>query len=396
MVDVAREEGTLVAVIAAQVMGILRIAAQFGPEGAVTAMIEARRRLERAVGSDADCIARIGEAEFAVLLVGIASRADVDAVTARIVAAFDDEPIEVKGEQIATAMATGTKIGPSRRRGDGDLLWRAIEESRHARGAVLQRMLAELRGASTSLGEVAQTFADQGTALFRLEACEFVIGDRGWHSPDVLPDRPPSVELPLRAEGRTIGRFRWWGGGAEESDLDGVQVLLDHIAAALDRASLVDATENRARTDVLTGLLNREGLAIRLRDLHGSYAVGVLDIDHFKHVNDEHGHAVGDRVLAALAGLLRRGRAEDLVARWGGEEIVIVMPETTIDGAVARMQRQLEESQAFVRVGGVGAITFSGGVTASSSDEPFADAVGRADEAMYRAKRAGRARIEIG
>jgi diguanylate cyclase (GGDEF)-like protein len=173
-------------------------------------------------------------------------------------------------------------------------------------------------------------------------------------------------------------------------------VLLDHVAAALDRAAAMDASNLKARTDPLTGLLNREGLAHELRELDRPYAVGVIDLDHFKQVNDEHGHDVGDLVLADLANLLSRGRSDDLVARWGGEEIVLVMPATTVDGAVARLTRLLEEARSFVRVADVGPITFSAGVTASHPGEPFADAVRRGDEAMYRAKRAGRARVEVG
>ena len=393
-VDAARDESTHVAVIVAELMGLLRIAAQFGPDGATSAVVETRRRVEAAAGG-ATAVGRLGDVEFAVLLTGLEEPEEADAVAERLARAFD-EPLVVHGEPVVVALAMATKVGPSRRRGEGDLLWRAIEESRNMRSAVLQRMLADVRGAATNLDEVAQTFADQGVDLFALDACEFTVGERSWHAPDPRPEEGATGELPLRAEGRVIGRFRWWGPVIEEPELGGVQILLDHVAASLDRASLIDSAEHRARTDALTGLLNREGLAHRLRDVRGSYAVGVLDLDHFKRVNDEHGHDIGDVVLARLAELLQRGRSHDLVARWGGEEIVIVMPDTTVDGAAARLQRQLEEAQAFLRVGDVGPVTFSGGVTASSSDEPFAEAVRRADEAMYRAKRAGRARIELG
>jgi diguanylate cyclase (GGDEF)-like protein len=158
----------------------------------------------------------------------------------------------------------------------------------------------------------------------------------------------------------------------------------------------MDATEVRARTDPLTGLLNREGLAREMLAVHGAFALAVIDLDHFKEVNDTHGHEIGDVVLADLAALLSRGRTGDLIARWGGEEIVLIMPSTTVDGAVARMQRLLEEARTFVRVGDVGPITFSAGVTANRPSEPFAETVRRADDAMYRAKRAGRARVEVG
>ena len=395
--DAARDDGTVVAVLVGELLGLLRIASHFGPEGAVEAAVEARCRVEEAVGADARAIGQLGEAEYAVLLTGLTGQDEAEAVAARLRSAFDvDRPIRVRDEPMVVAMATGIATGPSRRRSDNELLWRALDEARQVRGSVLQRMLADARGSASSLDEVAQTFADQGRVMFSLDGCEFQLGDRRWRAPATLPDAPPTGELPLRAEGRVIGSFRWWGPELDETLERGTQTLLDHVAAALDRASVLDATENRARTDALTGLLNRDGLEHRRRELRGTYAVGVIDLDHFKRINDEHGHAVGDRVLVGWAELLGRGRADDLIARWGGEEIVIVMPATTVDGAVARLQRHLEEVQAFLRVGDVGRVTFSGGVTASSDLEAFADAVRRADEAMYRAKRAGRARIEAG
>jgi diguanylate cyclase (GGDEF)-like protein len=391
----ARRDGSTVAVIVGELMGLLVINSRFGFDAGAAAIAEATTRLESAVHGDADHVGRIGEAEFAVLLAGVADRADAERVKDRIAAAFD-EPMVFDGVPILTAMAMAVNLGPGRRRTDMDLLWRTAEESTHTRSAVLQRMLSQVRGDATSLDEVAQTFADQGVTLFGIDACEFVVGERAWHSPDPLPDAPHAHELPLRAEGRPIGTFRWWGPVPDETDMSGVQVLLDHVAAALDRAALIDATENRARTDPLTGLLNREGLAREVDELDEPFSLAVIDLDHFKRVNDRHGHDVGDLVLHDLAALLQRGRTNDIVARWGGEEIVLIMPATTVDGAVARVQRLLEEARSFIRIADVGPITFSAGVTGSRPEEPFGDTVRRADEAMYRAKRAGRARVEVG
>lgn len=392
--ETARRDGSLVAVIVGEVLGLLEVGARFGSEAASDATRLASDRLAGAVHGYADFVARIGESEFALLLARVEDRGDAERLMSRVSGAFE-EPFEIGGEKVSLRMVLSANLGPGRRRTDSDLLWRTADDTAQARSEAVQRMVAEVRGSHTTLDEVAHGFADEGVRRFGFEACELRLADRAWHAPAVLPDREPDAALPLRTEGRTIGELRWWGAVPDETDLAPVQLLLTHVAAALDRAAAVEEADQRARTDPLTGLLNREGLARELQDLDGAYAVGILDIDNFKRVNDEHGHDVGDAVLAEIAALLQRGRSDDLVVRWGGEEIVIVMPATTVDGAAARLQRLLEEARSFVRVDDVGPITFSAGVTGSRAGEPFADAVHRADEALYRAKRAGRARVEV-
>jgi diguanylate cyclase (GGDEF)-like protein len=390
----ARDDGTQVAVIVCALMGVMRVVALHGEAGGAASLREARRRLEAVTAGDATMIARVGEVEIAILLVGLSDRADVEQVEARIHEAFV-EPVVINGDPIVMAVAVGTKIGPGRR-GRDDLLWRAVDASQHARASIVQQWLGDVRGRATSLDEVAQTFADSGVELFALEACEFVVGERAWSAPSPLPATPSAGELPLRTEGRVIGLFRWWGDLFDDADVTGLGLLLEPIAASLDRASAVDASVNRSRTDPLTGLLNREGLAVELEGITGAFALGIVDLDHFKRVNDLYGHEVGDRVLHDLAVMLQESRTGDLVARWGGEEIVLVMPGTTVAGAARRLERLLEGTRELGRAAAIGPITFSAGVTGSSTTEPFADAVRRADEAMYRAKRAGRARVEVG
>jgi diguanylate cyclase (GGDEF)-like protein len=391
----ARRDGSHLAVIVGEVMGLLVVHSRFGFEAGEVALREAERRVERAVHGFAAAVARIGEAEFAVLVAPAESREEADRVMARIARAFV-EPVLVQSEPITMSLAMSVNVGPGRRRTDADLLWRTAEDSAIVRSRVLQRLVSEVHGGSSDLATVAQRFADEGVSRFGFEGCVIAVAGREWRAPAVLPARAPDAERPLVTEGRTIGSIRWWGAVPDESDRSGVDVVLGHVATSLDRAAAVDALDHRARTDPLTGLLNRDGLAHALRDETRLYAVGVIDLDHFKQVNDEHGHDAGDLVLADLASLLQRGRNDDVIARWGGEEIVIVMPDTTVDGAVARLQRLLEEARAFVRVDAVGPITFSAGVTSSGPNEPFAAAMRRADEAMYRAKRAGRARVEVG
>ena len=149
------------------------------------------------------------------------------------------------------------------------------------------------------------------------------------------------------------------------------------------------------RTDPLTGLRNRRALdeAIQSRlamlERYGnSFAIVVFDVDHFKQVNDEQGHLEGDRILQDVAGVLDFAvRDTDLVTRFGGEEFVVVMPETDLPGAsifAERTRARIEERLT---------VTVSGGVTAAWPGDDPRRLLSRADEAMYAAKEAGRNRV---
>ncbi|NRF69584.1 GGDEF domain-containing protein [Aquincola sp. S2] len=169
-------------------------------------------------------------------------------------------------------------------------------------------------------------------------------------------------------------------------------------------ASLRSETRTLAQAalrDQLTGVLNRKGMdeALRALDAQPAEAAAMaialifVDIDHFKRINDEHGHAVGDQVIHALAQLIRQHvQRDDLVTRWGGEEFVLVLPNTDRAAAlqVAHRLRELVPAHAWP----LGLkVTCSFGVTEWQRPEPLADALERADAAMYRAKREGRDRV---
>jgi diguanylate cyclase len=161
-----------------------------------------------------------------------------------------------------------------------------------------------------------------------------------------------------------------------------------------------------ANTDQLTGLLNRRGLEKSLihviQQAHTNAAplsVIMIDIDHFKRINDTHGHLVGDNVLQIVAHTIRDGiKGQDIAARYGGEEFVILLPDTPLAGgaALADKIRTLFENQTWrTRTTGqaIGKITISAGVALYRPDEEPNTTVRRADEALYASKKNGRNQV---
>jgi diguanylate cyclase (GGDEF)-like protein/hemerythrin-like metal-binding protein len=156
----------------------------------------------------------------------------------------------------------------------------------------------------------------------------------------------------------------------------------------------------KADTDALTGVANRQGFneAIarefaRGRRFHHPLSVILVDLDHFKRVNDRFGHAVGDQVLVATARLLStRVRVSDLVARWGGEEFVIIASTTNAAGA-ARLAEKLRALLEAAPAGPAGTLTASFGVAEMRLDDTVETMLRRADEALYEAKAKGRNQV---
>jgi two-component system cell cycle response regulator len=161
-----------------------------------------------------------------------------------------------------------------------------------------------------------------------------------------------------------------------------------------------------ASTDALTGVYNRRYLDVHLdqmvrnaNDVRKPLSVAFCDIDHFKRLNDTYGHAAGDEVLIEFANRMRRSlRHFDMIARIGGEEFVVVMPDTSIDVAIKvseRLRTRMQDDPFTVTAAGELPVTISIGVAVSDMVETSgSELLRRADEAMYRAKQAGRNRVE--
>ena len=178
------------------------------------------------------------------------------------------------------------------------------------------------------------------------------------------------------------------------------QQVLAQMITSLNARS--ESLETLARSDPATGLLNRAGLKLGLEQRlmqHGlrlfPMAVIFVDIDHFKGINDRLGHAAGDAVIAQVASHLRdHVPHDDLVARWGGEEFLLLCPGTAAEEArrIAERLRQDIERQPWPHDVGV---TCSFGITVLAAGEDWLQAIERADAAMYQAKQAGRNRVML-
>ncbi len=168
----------------------------------------------------------------------------------------------------------------------------------------------------------------------------------------------------------------------------------------------LEKSQQEAQTDALTSLINRRGLEkrlelerIRARQNNQAFSIIMVDIDHFKLVNDNFGHLVGDSLLRSIAHLLKgQLRKSDLAARYGGEEFLILLAETGIEGAMAvsrKIQDALSTKEWKIKETGesMGKITVSMGIAMYDLKEAEKDLIKRADDALFIAKKNGRDRI---
>ena len=176
-----------------------------------------------------------------------------------------------------------------------------------------------------------------------------------------------------------------------------IKIIRGLNTTLLDNIRLSIVNRNMSLRDPLTGLGNRRRLEIFVEKLipisarkNNQFSVVLMDIDHFKKYNDENGHHAGDVLLCAVSEIITDEiRGSDLAIRFGGEEFLILMPETEIEQASAIAQRISAEIMETTDV------TISGGVARHKPSENFEDTVRRADSALYLAKRNGRDLIEI-
>jgi diguanylate cyclase (GGDEF)-like protein/PAS domain S-box-containing protein len=241
---------------------------------------------------------------------------------------------------------------------------------------------------------------------------------QGQHAPDywesnedrdrlvaVVREHGRADDFEARLKPRTGEPF-WANIAVRLLEVEGEQALLFGIRDVTAHKALEEKLRTLATTDELTGALNRRRLfevaeeeRLRAARYHRPLCFGMLDLDHFKKVNDDYGHAAGDEALARVATMLKKSlRRHDHVGRYGGEELLVVFTETGIMDAAAvaeRIRRSIQtmsleyEAHSFT-------VTISAGIVEWVEGEDLGSVVRRADAAMYEAKAGGRNRVVRG
>ncbi|MES2991678.1 MAG: diguanylate cyclase [Pseudomonadota bacterium] len=261
------------------------------------------------------------------------------------------------------------------------------ERARDSLKGLINRMLSELDQLGSQTGHFHDSVGRYADVIEKADTLESLTG--------VVREMVEESRTVQALVQQTQARLQ-----AEHGKAQGLTQRVNELESEMLRLS------SEVSTDQLTQIANRRGLMqafdaerARLERSATPLAVGLLDIDNFKRLNDELGHGAGDEALKSLAALVSKTlRPTDHVARYGGEEFVVLLPDTPLEEArdiLTRLQRSLtgglfmhEQKQVFV--------TFSAGVTAYRAGERIEDALERADQGLYEAKRTGKNRTCAG
>ncbi|MBX3633849.1 MAG: diguanylate cyclase [Rubrivivax sp.] len=290
---------------------------------------------------------------------------------------------QLDGEPSVRALrAAGALLAETRQR------QQQLRDERRAARDALKRLIQDMLREVGDLDQQAGRFTDATAAHVQaIESAESLDGLAG-----VVRSLLADSRALQQAVGRSRERLQ-----ADRARADELETRVRELESELRRLS------DEVGTDALTQVANRRGLesafaaerARAERDTAATLAVALIDIDNFKKLNDSLGHAAGDQALKALAAAVReRLRPVDHLARFGGEEFVVLLPGTPLadaQQALTRLQRSLSEAL-FLHEGREVFVTFSAGVTAWRPGEALAVALERADEALYEAKRTGKNR----
>jgi diguanylate cyclase (GGDEF)-like protein len=213
--------------------------------------------------------------------------------------------------------------------------------------------------------------------------------------------------LPMVTLGETIGVLTLESskvGAFSANDVQPLESAADICAAAIQNARYFDRVRQMAYVDGLTGIFNRRYFEMRITEeierakrYENTLALVMVDIDHFKRLNDEFGHLLGDEVLRQVTNLFAQNlRKSDIVCRYGGEEFVLLMPQTPVDQAGSASDKLRKTVETFTFPGVARPVTFSAGVASFPADgDTRDDLVAAADRALYAAKQGGRNRVVV-
>ncbi|MCG6575585.1 diguanylate cyclase [Pseudomonas sp. AF32] len=293
------------------------------------------------------------------------------------------------------------------------LMLAITDSGQHEFEAYLQRLNDRLESFQSSLRAASEGHADNLSASREMDTQirEQVDGlQSSMQEADDLEGLKQVLENHLEGLLGTMDQHRLQRDQREQEVSARLKSLAERVAVMEQEAQVVrenlEEQRQKALIDPLTGLPNRAAWSERLEhevaqwQRHGnSLLLAILDLDHFKRINDNYGHLAGDRVLKIIAAVLRkRLRGSDFIARFGGEEFVLLLPDTplTAGAGLAEHFRAAIEACPFHFKGEPVTITVSIGLTSFKTGERSDLVLKRADQALYRAKAAGRNRVELG
>ncbi len=359
------------------------LAAAVGSDGAkaehVAAIAEVCEQASRLLGHGHRLVAQL-TALCRDLTGGLAELAEDDSWVRgqceRLAQALDGDP-SLRDLRSAAMLLSDTRQRQQQVKGER-------QAARDALKQLIQDMLLEVGELGEHTGRFQQATAAHAEAIAHAESLESLAS--------VVKELLDDAHTVQAAVARSQEKLQ-----ADRDQALELQARVQELEAELRRLS------DEVSTDMLTQVANRRGLmqafdaesARALREPGALLAVGLIDIDNFKKLNDSLGHAAGDVALKNLAAAVKeRLRPVDHLARFGGEEFVVLLPGTGVEEAqqaLTRLQRSLTEAL-FLHEGREVFVTFSAGVTAWRAGEPLQQALERADEGLYEAKRTGKNR----